>query len=64
MVYPGLMFLQCRMRGVESQAMLLACTDPSDPNKLELVQPPPDSKPGDKASWEHYPGNHGSSASL
>ncbi|TPX36184.1 hypothetical protein SmJEL517_g01635 [Synchytrium microbalum] len=44
-----------KMRGVESQAMLLACTDPVS-GKLELLAPPAGSKPGDKAFWENYPG--------
>ena len=43
------------MGGVESQGMVLCASDASKSN-LAFVVPPPGSKPGDRVSWEGYPG--------
>jgi aminoacyl tRNA synthase complex-interacting multifunctional protein 1 len=42
------------MRGIKSYAMVLAAT--SAEGKVELVDPPPGSKPGDRAYFEGYEG--------
>ncbi|KAI8906771.1 hypothetical protein EDD86DRAFT_209703 [Gorgonomyces haynaldii] len=44
-----------KMRGVESQAMLLAATS-SDGNTVELVHPPQDSKPGEIVFVDRHQG--------
>ena len=43
------------MRGVQSQAMVLAATSP-DGLTVELVEPPAGSKPGERVTFEGYPG--------
>jgi aminoacyl tRNA synthase complex-interacting multifunctional protein 1 len=41
------------MRGIESQAMVLCA---SNEEKVELVEPPQGSKPGDRLYFEGYQG--------
>ena len=44
----------CRMRGIVSQAMVMcAC---GDNNTYEPLDPPPGSVPGDRVTFENYPG--------
>jgi aminoacyl tRNA synthase complex-interacting multifunctional protein 1 len=45
-----------KMRGIESQAMVL-CATSADGNTVELVQPPAGSKPGDIATFEGFQGS-------
>ena len=45
-----------KMRGVESQAMVLAAFDKNDPSKVELVVPPEGSKVGEKIFVKGYDG--------
>lgn len=45
-----------KMRGIESQAMVL-CATSSDGNTVELVQPPLSSEPGDVATFDGFKGN-------
>ena len=44
-----------KMRGIESQAMVLAANS-ADGQTVELVQPPAGSKPGDKATFKGFDG--------
>ncbi|KAJ3278683.1 hypothetical protein HK104_002106 [Borealophlyctis nickersoniae] len=44
-----------KMRGIESAAMVLAATS-TDGSTVELITPPADSKPGDRAYFEGYQG--------
>ena len=50
-ILPSLYF---RMRGVLSEAMVMCA---STPNKIEILDPPPGSVPGDRIVFEGYPGN-------
>ena len=42
-----------RMRGVPSEAMVMCA---STPEKVEILDPPPGSVPGDRVSCEGYTG--------
>ena len=44
-----------KMRGIESQGMVLVASDPSDPMKKELISPPSTCQPGDIVSIEGLP---------
>lgn len=44
-----------KMRGIKSSAMVLCASDPAD-SKVEFVNPPAGSKPGDKIFFEGYNG--------
>ena len=44
-----------KLKGVESAAMVLAASNPEH-TIVELVTPPPDSKAGDRITFEGYPG--------
>ena len=44
-----------KMRGVESQAMVL-CGESADGATVELVEPPAGAQPGDRVSVEGFPG--------
>ena len=43
---------RCRMRGVKSEGMVLAAT--SADGKVELLDPPADSAPGDKVFFQGF----------
>lgn len=42
-----------KMRGILSQAMVMCATSP---DKVEILAPPPGSVPGDRITFEGYPG--------
>lgn len=42
-----------KMRGIESQAMVMCA---STPNKVEILQPPPGAEPGDRVYVDGYEG--------
>ena len=42
-----------KMRGVESQGMVMCA---STPDKVELMTPPSDAKPGERVTCEQFPG--------
>ncbi|QOU19348.1 hypothetical protein BRETT_003495 [Brettanomyces bruxellensis] len=44
-----------KMRGIKSSAMVLCASDPAD-SKVEFINPPAGSKPGDKIFFEGYNG--------
>jgi tRNA-binding EMAP/Myf-like protein len=44
-----------KMRGIESQAMVL-CATSADGNTVEFLQPPAGAKPGDKATFDGFQG--------
>lgn len=43
------------MRGVVSQAMVMCA---SSPEKVEILAPPPGAVPGDRITFEGFPGKH------
>lgn len=43
-----------KMRGVESQAMVLCATDPNDSDKVEIVTPPKGAAIGERVTFEGY----------
>ncbi len=45
-----------KMRGIESQAMVL-CATSSDGNRVEFLEPPSNSKPGDICNFDGYKGS-------
>ena len=43
-----------KMRGVESEAMVLCATDPNDSNKVEIVTPPKGAAIGERVTFDGY----------
>ena len=43
-----------KMRGIESQAMVLCATDPNDSDKVEIVTPPKGAAIGERITFEGY----------
>lgn len=46
----------CKVRGVVSMARLLCCSTSDDVN--EMLVPPTGSAPGDRVTFNNFPGNH------
>lgn len=50
-----------KMRGVVSQAMVMCA---SSPDKVEILDPPSGAVPGDRITFQGFPGNTSHAASL
>ena len=55
LVYFNLFFFSLRMRGIMSQAMVM-CSANEDRSKFELLDPPAGCAPGDRVTFEGFPG--------